>query len=93
MRFREDKDHEWVFSYFVKLYTSVQSWKIDGKNIANTSRLMKEFVCYFFIWDGSSNYAWQNHIWLGGNKSDEKSFYKSKMIGRLLLTITVIDLQ
>ena len=31
LRFRRDRDHKWVFSYFVKLYTSVQCWKIDGK--------------------------------------------------------------
>ena len=24
LRFRQDKDYEWVVSYFVKLYTSVQ---------------------------------------------------------------------
>ena len=45
--FRQDRDHKWVSSYFVKLYTSVQYGKIDRKDIADTSKFVKKYVCYF----------------------------------------------
>ncbi len=60
-------------SYFVKLHTSIQYWKMDGKNIADTSKLVKEFVRCSFIWGGSSSDARQDHIWLGGDEPDERS--------------------
>ncbi len=44
LRLRQDRDHEWVFSYFVKLHASIQCRKMDGKDITNMSKLVKEFV-------------------------------------------------
>ncbi len=62
LRFRRDRDHVWVSSLFIKLYASVQYWKMDGKDIADTLKLVKEFVRCFFMWDGSSSDARQDHI-------------------------------
>ncbi len=55
LRFRQDRDHEWVSSYFVKLHISIQCWKMDGKDIADTSKLVKEFVRCSLVWGGSSS--------------------------------------
>ena len=49
LRFRRDKNHGWVSSYFVKLHTSVQCWKMDEKDIADMSKLVKEFVRCSFV--------------------------------------------
>ncbi len=40
----------------------------------------------------SSN-ARQAHIWLGGDKQDKRSPWGGKMIGKLLLIVTVADTQ
>ena len=66
---------------------------MDGKDIADTSKLVKEFVRCFLLWDDSSGRFWQDHIWLGGNEPDEKSLWGGKLVGRLLLTVTVADPQ
>ncbi len=50
LRFRRNRDHELVSSYFVKLHASIQCWKKDGKDIADTFKLVKEFVCYSLVW-------------------------------------------
>ncbi len=52
LRFRRDKDLEWVSSYFVKFHASIQCWKMDGKDIADTSKLVKECVRCSFLWGG-----------------------------------------
>ena len=56
-RFKQDKDHEWVSLYFVKLHASIQYWKIDGKDIADTSKLVKEFVRCSLLWRSSNSHA------------------------------------
>ena len=66
---------------------------MDGKDIADTSKLVKEFVRCSLVWGGSNSYARQDHIWLGGNEPNERSPWGGKMIGRLLLTVTVVDPQ
>ncbi len=57
LRFRQDRDHEWVSLYFVQLHAFIQYSKIDGKDIANTSKLVKEFVRCSLVWDSSSSNA------------------------------------
>ena len=36
-----------MFLYFVRLHTSVQCWKMDGKDIADTSKLVKGLYVVF----------------------------------------------
>ena len=91
LRFRQDRHHKWVSSYFVKLHASVQWWKIDRKDIADISKLIKKFVHYSLVWGGSRGYSQQNYIWLEINELDEKSSWRSKLVGRLLFTVTVAD--
>ena len=57
LRFSQDNNHQWVFSYFAKLNTSIQCWKMDGKDIANMSKLVKEFIHCSFMWGSSNSYA------------------------------------
>ena len=66
---------------------------MDGKDIADTSKLVKEFVRCSLVWGSSNSHGRQDHIWLRGNEPDEKSPWKGKMIGKLLLTVTVADPQ
>ncbi len=33
-----------MFSLFIKLHTSIQCWKMDGKDIVDMSKLVKKFV-------------------------------------------------
>ena len=66
---------------------------MDGKDIADTSKLVKEFVHCSLVWGSSNSHVWQDHIWLAGNEPDERSPWGGKMIGKLLLTVTVADPQ
>ena len=66
---------------------------MDRKDITDTFKMVKEFMHCSLVWGSSNSYAQQDHIWLGRNKPDEKSPYGGKMIGKLLLTITVADPQ
>ncbi len=93
LRFRRDKNHKWGFLLFIKLYISIQYWKIDRKDIANTSKLVKEFLHCSLEWSGLSSNAWRDHTWLERDESDEKSLWRCKMMGKLLLTVIVADLQ
>ena len=43
---RQDIDPEWVSSFFVQLHVSIQCWKIDGKDISDVAKLVKEPVQY-----------------------------------------------
>ena len=49
LRFRQDRDHEWVSSYFVKLHAFVQCGKMDRKDIADMFKLVKEFIHYSLV--------------------------------------------
>ncbi len=46
---------------------------MDGKDITDTSKLVKEFICYSLVWGGSSSNARQDYIWLEGDEPDERS--------------------
>ena len=49
LRFRQDKDYQWMSSYYIKLYTFVQCWKIDRKDFANMSIWVKKYVLYSLV--------------------------------------------
>ena len=66
---------------------------MDGKDIADTSKLVKEFIRYSIVWGGSSSCSQQDHIWLRGNEPDERSSWRSKLVERLILIVTVADPQ
>ena len=57
LRFRQDKDYKYMSSLFIKLHASIQCWKIDRKDIADTSKLVKKFIYYFLVWDSLGNNA------------------------------------
>lgn len=75
----------------LKLHASVQYWKINKNDIADTFKLVKRFIYDSLIWDGSSSYTLNDYIWLGENEEEEKSRWGAKMIEKLLLTIKVAD--
>ena len=41
---RCDIDSEQALSFFPQLYGSLHYWKMDGKNILDTTKLVKEMV-------------------------------------------------
>ncbi len=41
---RRDINPEWVSSFFVQLHGSIQYWKLDGKDISDATKLVKEHV-------------------------------------------------
>ena len=49
---------------------------MDRKDIADISKLIKEFVRYFLMWSGSRSDAWQDHMWLGEDKPEKKFLEK-----------------
>ena len=73
LRFKQDKNHKWMSSLFIKLHISTPYWKMDRKDNADGSKLVKEFFRFSLLWGGSSSNAWQDHIYLGGDKPDKKS--------------------
>ena len=64
---------------------------MDRKDIADTSKLVKEYVRYSFMWGSLNSCFQQDHIWLRRNKSDEKSLWVGKIIEKLLLIVIVAD--
>ncbi len=44
MIIRREIDSEWASSLFVQLHGSIYCWKIDGKDIAESTKLVKELV-------------------------------------------------
>ena len=44
MTVRQDIDLEWVSSFFVQLHGSIQYRKIDGNDISDAIKLVKEYV-------------------------------------------------
>ena len=54
MSVRRDMDPKWMSSFFVQLQGSIQSWKIDGKDISDAARLVKEHVQCLLKWGTTS---------------------------------------
>ena len=55
--------------------------------------MVKEHVQYLLEWDITGQ-PQQDHIWIGGGEPrNERKPWNGKLIGRLLLTVTVADLE
>ncbi len=78
-------------SFFVQLHRSIQCWKMDGKDISDDTKLVKEPVQCLLEW-GTNGQPRQDHIWIGGEKPrNEGRSWNGKLIGKLLLTVIVAD--
>ena len=44
MKIRQDIDLGWASSLFVQLHRSIHYWKIDGKDIADATKLVNKLV-------------------------------------------------
>ena len=44
MKIRRDIDLGWISSLFIQLHESIHCWKMDGKDIADATKLVKELV-------------------------------------------------
>lgn len=66
---------------------------MDRKDIIDTFKLIKKFEYCFFIWNSSSSYFQQDYIRFERNELDKKSFWEDKIIGKLLLIVTITDSQ
>ncbi len=89
---RRDIDPEWVLFFFiVQLHRSIQYWKMDGKDISDATKLVKEHVRCSLEW-GTSGQPRQDHIWIRGREPrNERKSWNGKLIVKLLLTVTVAD--
>ncbi len=77
--------------FFVQLHGSIQCWKIDGKDISDATKLVKEYIQCSLEW-GTSDQLQHNYIWIErGELRNEKRSWNDKLIGKLLLTVTVSD--
>ncbi len=64
---------------------------MDGKDILDATKLVKEHVWCLLEWD-TSGQPRQDHIWIGGGEPrNERRPWNCKLIGKLLLTVTVAD--
>ncbi len=95
MIIRREIDSEWASSLFVQLYRSIHCWKIDGKDIADATKLVKELVRFSLKW-GSDKRPRQDHVWIGGKKPEDGSLndrkpWNGKQIRKLLLIVTIAD--
>ena len=95
MKIRRDIDPGWVSSLFVQLHGSIHCWKMDGKDIADATKLVKELVRCSLVW-GTDGRPRQDHIWIGGGEpihepTNKRKPWNGKQIGKLLLIVTVAD--
>ena len=67
MKIRRDIDPGWVSSLFVQLHGSIHYWRIDGKDIADATKLVKELVRCSLVWSTNGRPR-QDHIWIGGGE-------------------------
>ncbi len=64
---------------------------MDGKDILDVIKLVKEHVQYSLEW-GTSGQPRQDHIWIGrGEPRNKGRPWNGKLIGKLLLAVTVAD--
>ena len=71
MKIRRDINLGWLLSLFVQLYGSIHYWIMDGKNIANATKLVKGLVrCLIVL--GTNRRPCQNHIWIEGGEPIHK---------------------
>ena len=80
-------------SFFVQLHGSIQCWKMDKKDISDAIKLVKKHVQCSLEW-GTSGQPRQDHIWIGEREpGNEGRPWNGKLIRKLLLTVTVADLE
>ena len=61
MKIRRDIDPRWASSLFDQLHGSIHYWKMDGKDIADTTKLVNKLVQCLLIWDTNGRPC-QDHI-------------------------------
>ena len=61
MKIRRDIDPGWVSSLFDQLHGSIYCLKMDGKDIADATKLVKELVRCLLVW-GTDGCPRQDHI-------------------------------
>ncbi len=70
MIIRPKIDSEGESSLFVQLYRSIHYWKIDGKDIVDATKLVKELVQYYLGWD-SNKRPCQDYMWIRGREPED----------------------
>ena len=61
MKIRRDIDSGWASSLFVQLHKSIHCWKMDGKNIADATKLVNKLVWCLLVW-GTNSCPCHDHI-------------------------------
>ncbi len=74
MSIRQDIDPERVSSFFIQLHGFIKCSKMDGKDISDATKLVKEHVRCSLEW-GTSGQPQQDHIWIGRGepRNEERS--------------------
>ncbi len=49
MKIKRDIDPRWALSILVQLHGSIYYWKMDGKNIADATKLVNKLVQYSLV--------------------------------------------
>ena len=57
MKIKRDIDPEWASSLFIQLYGYIHYWKIDGKNIADATKLVNKLVQYSLVWGTNRDFC------------------------------------
>lgn len=78
MKIRWKIELKWASSLFVQLYKFIHCWNINGKNIANTTKLVKKLMQYLFVW-GTNGRSCQDHIQIRGREVIDKPTNERKL--------------
>ena len=71
MIIRREIDSEWALSLFVQLHKSIHYQKMNGKNIADATKLVNELVQCSLEW-GFDKRPCQDHVQIGGKKPEDE---------------------
>lgn len=74
---RRDIDSKKSSSFFIQLYGFIYHWKMDDKDIADTTKPVKKLVQYLLEWATIKCFC-QNHIWIKEKKSEDELFNVKK---------------
>lgn len=61
--------------------------KTDGIDIVDLAQLIKIFIQFFYVYNGSSSCARQDHMELSGNELNQRKLLVKNIIGKLFFIL------
>ena len=77
MKIKRDIDPGWASSLFFQLHGSIHYWKMDGKDIANVTKLVNKLVWCSLVWRTNGRPR-QDHRWIGRGEPIHESTNERK---------------